>query len=175
MDVNATKEKKLTNIRAAGADEALRLIPPRVMSLEKAIEFINEDELVEVTPGSVRLRKKILAAGRRPRRKEKRPGGQAVHFINTATYPYMHATRCQVLAGGFPSATLATLRPLAAIPLDGTRTLSGGHSFFARREHQECPPRGNPPLRPLAPGGETPQGIGPAGHRDFRDAARSGG
>jgi GTP-binding protein len=70
MDVNATKEKKLTNIRAAGADEALRLIPPRVMSLEKAIEFINEDELVEVTPGSVRLRKKILAAGRRPRRKE---------------------------------------------------------------------------------------------------------
>src|SRR3990170_601346 len=70
MDVNATKEKKLTNIRAAGADEALRLIPPRVMSLEKAIEFINEDELVEVTPGSVRLRKKSLAAGRRPRRKE---------------------------------------------------------------------------------------------------------
>jgi GTP-binding protein len=70
MDVNATKEKKLTNIRAAGADEALRLIPPRIMSLEKAIEFINEDELVEVTPESVRLRKKILAAGRRPRRKE---------------------------------------------------------------------------------------------------------
>jgi GTP-binding protein len=70
MDVNATKEKKLTNIRAAGADEALRLIPPRVMSLEKAIEFINEDELVEVTPESVRLRKKILAAGRRLRRKE---------------------------------------------------------------------------------------------------------
>lgn len=70
MDVNATKEKKLTNIRAAGADEALRLVPPRIMSLEKAIEFINEDELVEVTPGSVRLRKKILPAGRRPRRKE---------------------------------------------------------------------------------------------------------
>ena len=70
MDVNATKEKKLTNIRAAGADEALRLVPPRIMSLEKAIEFINEDELVEVTPGSIRLRKKILPAGRRPRKME---------------------------------------------------------------------------------------------------------
>ena len=70
MDVNATKEKKLTNIRAAGADEALRLVPPRIMALEKAIEFINEDEWVEVTPASVRLRKKILSAGRRPRRKE---------------------------------------------------------------------------------------------------------
>jgi GTP-binding protein len=70
MDVNATKEKKLTNIRAAGADEALRLIPPRVISLEKAIEFLNEDELVEVTPGAVRIRKRILQAGRRPRRGE---------------------------------------------------------------------------------------------------------
>ena len=70
MDVNATKEKKLTNIRAAGADEALRLIPPRAMLLEKAIEFINEDELVEVTPSAVRIRKKILQAGRRPKRRE---------------------------------------------------------------------------------------------------------
>ncbi|GAB4366454.1 MAG: translational GTPase TypA [Deltaproteobacteria bacterium] len=70
IDVNATKEKKLTNIRAAGADEALRLIPPRTMTLEKAIEFINEDELVEVTPSSVRIRKKILQAARRPRRRE---------------------------------------------------------------------------------------------------------
>ena len=70
MDVNATKEKKLTNIRAAGADEALRLIPPRAMSLEKAIEFINEDELVEVTPSAVRIRKKILQANRRPKKKE---------------------------------------------------------------------------------------------------------
>ncbi len=72
MDVNATKEKKLTNIRAAGTDEALRLIPPRVMSLEKSIEFINEDELVEVTPGAIRIRKKILAANRRPKKKEER-------------------------------------------------------------------------------------------------------
>jgi GTP-binding protein len=65
LDVNVIKEKKLTNIRAANADEALQLIPPKVMTLEHAIEFIREDELVEVTPESVRLRKKILAAQRR--------------------------------------------------------------------------------------------------------------
>ncbi len=57
MWVNITKEKKLTNIRAAGSDEALRLIPPRQFSLELAMEYINDDELVEVTPGSIRLRK----------------------------------------------------------------------------------------------------------------------
>jgi GTP-binding protein len=74
MDVNATKEKKLTNIRAAGADEALRLVPPRIMSLEKAIEYINADELVEVTPKAIRLRKKILVAGRRPKKKEQAAG-----------------------------------------------------------------------------------------------------
>jgi len=70
LDVNVTKEKKLTNIRAANADEALQLIPPRLLSLEQAIEFIREDELVEVTPQSVRVRKKILEANKRPRRRE---------------------------------------------------------------------------------------------------------
>ena len=70
IDINITKEKKLTNIRAAGADEALRLVPPKVHSLEAALEFINEDELVEITPSSVRLRKKILDDNRRPRKKE---------------------------------------------------------------------------------------------------------
>jgi GTP-binding protein len=58
--VNVTKEKKLTNMRAAGADEALQLIPPKILSLDQAIEFIKEDELVEVTPLSVRIRKRIL-------------------------------------------------------------------------------------------------------------------
>ncbi len=66
LDVNVTKEKKLTNMRAASADDALRLVPPRLLNLEQAIEFINDDELVEVTPGSIRLRKRILAANRRP-------------------------------------------------------------------------------------------------------------
>jgi GTP-binding protein len=70
MDVNVTKEKKQTNMRASTADEAVRLIPPRKLGLEQAIEFINDDELVEVTPVSIRLRKKILAANMRPRRPE---------------------------------------------------------------------------------------------------------
>jgi GTP-binding protein len=65
LDVNVTKEKKLTNMRAANADDALQLIPPRIMGLEQAIEFIKEDELIEVTPKSIRLRKKILQANKR--------------------------------------------------------------------------------------------------------------
>ena len=62
LDVNIVKEKKLTNMRASVADDAIRLVPPRILSLEQAIEFIREDELVEVTPQSIRLRKKILNA-----------------------------------------------------------------------------------------------------------------
>ncbi|HMK56776.1 MAG TPA: translational GTPase TypA [Dissulfurispiraceae bacterium] len=67
LDVNVTKEKKLTNMRAASADDIMQLIPPRLLNLEQAIEFIKEDELVEVTPESVRLRKKVLEANKRPR------------------------------------------------------------------------------------------------------------
>jgi GTP-binding protein len=70
LDVNVTKEKKLTNMRAAGSDDALQLIPPRILDLEQAIEFIKEDELVEVTPSSLRLRKKILEANKRPKNRE---------------------------------------------------------------------------------------------------------
>ena len=65
IDVNIVREKRLSNVRASTADEAIRLIPPRIMSLEQAIEFIREDELVEVTPSSIRMRKKILAANQR--------------------------------------------------------------------------------------------------------------
>jgi len=68
MNVNITKEKKLTNMRSSTADEAIRLIPPREMTLEKAIEFIADDEYVEVTPKSIRLRKKILDSKKRPKR-----------------------------------------------------------------------------------------------------------
>jgi GTP-binding protein len=68
MDVNVTKEKKQTNMRASSADEAIRLIPPRRLGLEQAIEFINDDELVEVTPSNIRLRKRILAGNMRPKR-----------------------------------------------------------------------------------------------------------
>jgi GTP-binding protein len=62
IDVNITKEKKLTNMRASVADDAVRLVPPRLMSLEQAMEFIRSDELVEVTPTAHRLRKKVLQA-----------------------------------------------------------------------------------------------------------------
>jgi len=70
LDVNAIKEKKLTNMRAASADEAMRLVPPKELSLEQALEFIADDELVEVTPQSIRLRKRVLAANMRPKKKD---------------------------------------------------------------------------------------------------------
>jgi len=65
LDVNIVKEKKLTNMRASTADVAIRLVPPRILNLEQAIEFIKEDEFVEVTPVSIRLRKKVLKANQR--------------------------------------------------------------------------------------------------------------
>jgi GTP-binding protein len=68
--VNVTREKKLTNMRAAGADEALRLAPPQRMTLDLALEWIDSDELVEVTPSEVRLRKRVLAENQRPRRRQ---------------------------------------------------------------------------------------------------------
>ena len=68
LDVNITKEKKQTNMRASTADEAIRLVPPRLLGLEIAIEFINDDELVEVTPRAIRLRKRVLAQNLRPRK-----------------------------------------------------------------------------------------------------------
>ena len=71
LDVNVVREKKLTNMRASSADDAIRLVPPRLLNLEQAIEFIADDEFVEVTPKSLRLRKKILQANRRPKRWEK--------------------------------------------------------------------------------------------------------
>jgi GTP-binding protein len=70
LDVNAVKEKKLTNMRAASADEAMRLVPPKELSLEQAIEFIGDDELVEVTPQNIRLRKRVLRPNERPKKKE---------------------------------------------------------------------------------------------------------
>jgi GTP-binding protein len=68
LDVNAVKEKKLTNMRASGSDEAMRLVPVKDLSLEEALEFIADDELVEVTPKSIRLRKRVLKANERPKK-----------------------------------------------------------------------------------------------------------
>ncbi|MFQ3582403.1 MAG: translational GTPase TypA [Chloracidobacterium sp.] len=70
LDVNVVREKKLTNMRASTADEGIRLVPARELSLEQALEFIADDELVEVTPTAIRLRKRVLAANLRPKRKE---------------------------------------------------------------------------------------------------------
>ena len=70
LTVNATKNKKLTNVRASGTDEALKLTPPKIMSLEEAIDYISEDEYVEITPESIRLRKKYLKEGERKRNKK---------------------------------------------------------------------------------------------------------
>ena len=74
LDVNVTREKKLTNMRAAGSDEALRLAPPREMTLDRALEWIDADELVEVTPSAVRVRKRVLANNQRSN-KRKTPVG----------------------------------------------------------------------------------------------------
>ena len=68
LDVNCVREKKMSNMRASGSDEAVRLVPYRNLTLEQAIEFIADDELVEVTPKSLRMRKKVLQANRRPRK-----------------------------------------------------------------------------------------------------------
>jgi GTP-binding protein len=68
LDVNAIKEKKLTNMRASGSDEAMRLVPVKDLSLEEGLEFIAQDELVEVTPKSIRLRKRTLKANERPKK-----------------------------------------------------------------------------------------------------------
>lgn len=67
MTVNPCKNKKMTNTRSSGADDAIRLSPPRIFSLEEALEFIEDDELVEVTPAAIRLRKRILNEGARKR------------------------------------------------------------------------------------------------------------
>ncbi|MGH8988057.1 MAG: translational GTPase TypA [Acidimicrobiales bacterium] len=76
MDVNPTKEKKLTNMRSSTAEELERLTPPTALSLEQALEFIAEDECVEVTPGAVRLRKVVLDASRRGRLRSRARSGR---------------------------------------------------------------------------------------------------
>ncbi|MFL6313099.1 MAG: translational GTPase TypA [Terriglobales bacterium] len=78
LDVNAVREKKLTNMRASTADEAIRLVPFKNLTLEQAIEFVADDELVEVTPKSLRLRKKILQANRRPKKNAAQPANAPV-------------------------------------------------------------------------------------------------
>ena len=75
--VNVCREKKLTNMRASGADRSLKVAPPRLLSLEDALEYIGEDELVEVTPKSIRLRKRLLQALDRKRAERRTESGVA--------------------------------------------------------------------------------------------------
>jgi len=70
LDVNPTKKKKLTNMRASGSDDAVKLAPPKIMTLEESMEWINDDELIEVTPKSIRLRKQYLRSIDRKRAKK---------------------------------------------------------------------------------------------------------
>jgi GTP-binding protein len=72
LDVNPTREKKLTNMRAASADQTERLVPPRLLSLELALELVREDECLEVTPHSIRPRKVVLEGNKRARGKPER-------------------------------------------------------------------------------------------------------
>jgi GTP-binding protein len=73
MDVNITKEKKLTNMRSSTAEELERLVPPRILNLEQALEFCAEDECVEVTPATIRVRKVILDQNERGKAKNRKP------------------------------------------------------------------------------------------------------
>jgi len=72
LEVNAMKSKQLTNFRSSGKDDAIRLTPPKIMSLEEAIAYIDDDEMVEVTPGSIRLRKTLLCPHERKKASRKK-------------------------------------------------------------------------------------------------------
>ena len=78
LDVNVVREKKLTNMRASTADEAIRLVPFRQLNLEQAIEFIADDEFVEVTPKILRLRKKVLQSNKRKKKSTVAVDGEEV-------------------------------------------------------------------------------------------------
>jgi GTP-binding protein len=71
MEINIAKKKQMTNVRASGSDEALRLEPPREFSLEQSLEYIADDELVEITPDFIRMRKKYLSHSERVRQNKK--------------------------------------------------------------------------------------------------------
>ena len=117
LEVNPIKEKKLTNIRAAGKDDAMLLIPPRRMSLEQAIAYIEDDELVEVTPGAVRLRKRYPRSARAQAEREACGGGSGVRSLvpRTDDQPRMSASR--TWAPGSRSGSRTSFRPAVVIDL----------------------------------------------------------
>ena len=136
MDVNPTKEKKLTNMRQANAEEFVRLIPKRELSLEQALEFLREDECVEVTPNHVRLRKVLLAAQERLRacRRGRPPEGRLAGTIR------QERSACDErgdLVGGHRTREPETLRQAAAVrPQEDVLAL--GLDAFGERHHVEA-------------------------------------
>jgi GTP-binding protein len=74
LDVNPIKGKQLTNVRSSGTDDAIKLVPPRILNLELALEWIEDDEIIEVTPESIRIRKRILDSSIRKRESKKSKG-----------------------------------------------------------------------------------------------------
>ena len=110
LTVNPAKEKKLTNIRAAGSDENILLKPPRMMSLEMALEYIEDDELVEVTPRQIRLRKMLLRESDRRRQARTTEAGRSATILDE----FIEGVR-RCLVGDLPSrSALARLSPGAA-------------------------------------------------------------
>ncbi len=122
LDVNATKEKKLSNTRSSSADELVRLIPPRPMSLEQALEFVSDDECVEVTPTNVRLRKLELSAQKRQTAASRKARGLAplpsrrLPLRATPAAPAVHEPRLRRAESG-----LLELLPVTEAACDMTR------------------------------------------------------
>ena len=142
MDVNPTKEKKQTNVRSAAADEAIRLTPPLLLSLEQALEFISDDECVEVTPKAVRLRKVVLDQATRGRQRSRaRKAGAEPRASSTTGAPARSARLRAELRG--EGSNLQHLAPKASVlpielPRNGrTAPADGGHRLPPGRP---CPP-----------------------------------
>ena len=124
LDVNPTKEKKLTNMRSSTSDELVRLIPPRPLSLEQALEFIREDECVEVTPSNVRLRKVELTAQKRATAASRKARGSGRRLAARLGSPHASGVAQARSAGRVPRARCVPLavrrrtgRELARLPL----------------------------------------------------------
>ena len=99
IELNVCKRKQMTNTRASGSDEALKLVPHKVLSLEQALDFIENDELVEVTPKNIRIRKKILDPKQRMRANKKYFLTRGLSFLNKDIKSVYSDTSASMLAG----------------------------------------------------------------------------
>ena len=136
LDVNVVREKHMTNMRASSADEAIRLVPYRNLNLEQAIEFIAEDEMVEVTPKSLRLRKKILQQNRQQSvGNGSRISAEVLHQKAWRSCPrYLFGPARPFI----PRTTRPRVRPFDAWRKRPTRTLTKFSFRLLRRIHEPC-------------------------------------